>query len=51
MSEGIPLDVDDGLSYAYFDLFRLEENRVAEMWSVKELIPPQEEWNNQNGKW
>ncbi len=35
---------------AYYDLFRVENNKIAEHWDVIENIPPQEEAKNQNGK-
>ena len=35
---------------AYYDLFRVENNKIAEHWDVIESIPPQTEWRNQNGK-
>ncbi len=35
---------------AYYDLFRVDNNRIAEHWDVIESIPPREEWKNGNGK-
>ena len=35
---------------AYYDLFRVEENKIAEHWDVIEEIPPREQWRNQSGK-
>ncbi len=35
---------------AYYDLFRVENGKIAEHWDVIENIPPQSEWRNQNGK-
>ena len=35
---------------AYYDLFRVENNKIAEHWDVIENIPSQEEAKNQNGK-
>ena len=35
---------------AYYDLFHVENNKIAEHWDVIENIPPQSEWKNQNGK-
>ena len=35
---------------AYYDLFRVEEGRIAEHWDVIETIPPREAWKNDNGK-
>ncbi|MGD1841500.1 MAG: nuclear transport factor 2 family protein [Thermonemataceae bacterium] len=36
--------------HAYYDLFRLENGKLAEHWDVLEIIPPKAEWKNQNGK-
>lgn len=35
---------------AFYDLFRVENNKIAEHWDVIETIPPKSEWKNQNGK-
>ncbi|MDC8004803.1 nuclear transport factor 2 family protein [Aureisphaera galaxeae] len=35
---------------AYYDLFRVENGLIVEHWDVIEVIPPQEEWKNSNGK-
>lgn len=39
-----------GKPTAYYDLFRVENNKIAEHWDVMEPILPQSEWKNQNGK-
>ena len=39
-----------GKPVAYYDLFRLENERIAEHWDVIEEIPPQSQWRNQSGK-
>ena len=36
----------DGMPYAYFDLFRLQDGRVVEHWTNKEVVPPREELTN-----
>ncbi len=36
----------DGVPYAYFDLFRLEGERIAEHWTNKEPVPAREEPTN-----
>ncbi len=36
--------------YAYYDLFRVENNKIAEHWDVMAPIPAQSEWKNKNGK-
>ncbi len=33
-------------AFARFDLFRLEENKIAEHWVNQEIIPPKKEWVN-----
>lgn len=35
---------------AYFDLFRVENNKIVEHWDVMQEIPNQSEWKNSNGK-
>jgi len=35
---------------AYFDLFRVENNKIIEHWDVISLIPPENERKNSNGK-
>lgn len=35
---------------SFYDLFRLENGKIAEHWDVIETIPPKAEWKNQNGK-
>jgi predicted SnoaL-like aldol condensation-catalyzing enzyme len=39
-----------GKSTAFYDLFRVENNKIAEHWDTVETIPPSREWKNQNGK-
>lgn len=40
-----------GNSYnAFYDLFRIENGKIAEHWDVIEPIPAREDWKNQNGK-
>ena len=39
-----------GKPYAYYDLFRLENGKLAEHWDVMSEIPPKSEWKNNNGK-
>lgn len=33
-----------------YDLFRVENGKIIEQWSNWEIIPPQSQWANQNGK-
>lgn len=35
---------------AFYDLFRVENGKIAEHWDVIEPIAPKEEWKNNNGK-
>ena len=39
-----------GNPVAYYDLFRVENGKIAEHWDVIETIPPKDQWKNQNGK-
>lgn len=52
MSEGSDISGNDASGkYAYFDLFRIENGKMIEHWEVVELIAPESEWKNSNGKW
>jgi predicted SnoaL-like aldol condensation-catalyzing enzyme len=35
---------------SFYDLFRVEKDKIAEHWDTLEPIPPRAEWKNQNGK-
>lgn len=35
---------------SFYDLFRVENGKLAEHWDVIEAIPPRDQWKNQNGK-
>lgn len=39
-----------GIHSAFYDLFRVENGKIAEHWDVIEAIPVKEQWKNQNGK-
>lgn len=39
-----------GKHSSFYDLFRVENDKIAEHWDVIEPIAPQNEWKNQNGK-
>ena len=39
-----------GQPTSYYDLFRIENGKIAEHWDVMETILPESEWKNQNGK-
>jgi predicted SnoaL-like aldol condensation-catalyzing enzyme len=46
VSEGTAADKPVSL----YDLFRVQDGKIAEHWDVHQSIPPQSEWKNQNGK-
>jgi predicted SnoaL-like aldol condensation-catalyzing enzyme len=35
---------------AYYDLYRIQNGKIAEHWDSIQAVPPREEWKNQNGK-
>lgn len=35
---------------SFFDLYRLQDGKIVEHWDTTEIIPPQSEWKNNNGK-
>jgi predicted SnoaL-like aldol condensation-catalyzing enzyme len=35
---------------SYYDLFRVEGDKIAEHWDTIEAIPPRDQWKNDNGK-
>lgn len=35
---------------SYYDLWRVENGKIAEHWDVMETIAPEDTWQNQNGK-
>src|SRR5882672_9813040 len=35
---------------SYYDLYRIENGKIAEHWDTLEAIPPRAEWRNSNGK-
>jgi predicted SnoaL-like aldol condensation-catalyzing enzyme len=35
---------------AYYDLYRIEDGKIAEHWDTLETIPARSEWKNDNGK-
>lgn len=39
-----------GKATSYYDLFRVENGKIAEHWDVMETIAPVSEWKNSNGK-
>lgn len=39
-----------GKHTSYYDLFRVENGKIAEHWDVMETIAPKNEWKNNNGK-
>ncbi|SDB50251.1 nuclear transport factor 2 family protein [Butyrivibrio sp. INlla16] len=39
-----------GAPTAYYDLWRVENGKIAEHWDIVETIPEKDTWQNQNGK-
>lgn len=39
-----------GSHSSFYDLFRVEDNRIVEHWDVIETIPAEADWKNANGK-
>ncbi|RAR40693.1 nuclear transport factor 2 family protein [Paenibacillus sp. MDMC362] len=39
-----------GTHTSFYDLFRVENGKVAEHWDILETIPAEDEWKNSNGK-
>ncbi len=39
-----------GEATSFYDLFRVENGKIAEHWDVMETILPKSEWKNENGK-
>ena len=39
-----------GRPTSFYDLFSVENGKVAEHWDTIETIPPKQEWKNNNGK-
>ena len=51
VSEGEAVDAEGTRRpFAFYDLYRLQEARIAEHWDVIESIPPRDLWKNDNGK-
>lgn len=39
-----------GVPTSYYDLWRIENGKIAEHWDVMETIADQSTWQNENGK-
>jgi predicted SnoaL-like aldol condensation-catalyzing enzyme len=39
-----------GRHVAFYDLFRVEQGKIAEHWDTIEIIPEKKDWKNPNGK-
>lgn len=39
-----------GKATAFYDLFRVQDNKIVEHWDTIETIPPAGDWQNKNGK-
>ena len=35
---------------SYYDLYRIQNGKIAEHWDTLEIIPPRSEWKNSNEK-
>jgi len=35
---------------SFYDLYRLDKNKIVEHWDTTEIIPPKHKWKNDNGK-
>ena len=46
MSEGL----FDAKPTAFYDLYRVDDNKMVEHWYVLQIIPPRVQWKNANGK-
>jgi predicted SnoaL-like aldol condensation-catalyzing enzyme len=40
----------NGEPTSFYDLYRIEEGKLAEHWDTRETIPPRSAWKNDNGK-
>jgi predicted SnoaL-like aldol condensation-catalyzing enzyme len=39
----------DLLTSTYIDLYRVEDEKIAEHWGFSENIPPERQWKNNSG--
>jgi predicted SnoaL-like aldol condensation-catalyzing enzyme len=39
-----------GKHTSFYDLFRVDNGKIAEHWDTIETIPPRDQWKNDNGK-
>ena len=39
-----------GVSSTYYDLFRVQDGKIAEHWDVIEPVAARDTWQNENGK-
>jgi len=47
---GISEGTFGGAPTSYYDLWRVEDGKIAEHWDVMETIAERETWANENGK-
>ena len=40
----------EGEHTSFYDLFRIEGSKIVEHWDTTEIVAPQSEWKNENGK-
>ena len=43
-------ELSGGAPTSYYDLWRIENGKIAEHWDVMETIADKSTWQNQNGK-
>ena len=39
-----------GKDTSFYDLFRVENGKIAEHWDTVETVPPRDQWKNTTGK-
>ena len=50
MALGVSEGSSGGAPATYYDLFRIEDGKIAEHWDVMEALADPETWANENGK-
>ena len=39
----------EGEPCVYIDLYRVKDEKIVEHWGFPEMVPPKEQWKNNNG--
>jgi predicted SnoaL-like aldol condensation-catalyzing enzyme len=39
----------EGEPCVYIDLYRVKDEKIVEHWGFPEMVPPREQWKNNNG--